>query len=436
MIIYDHVIERNHRIIRSSVGYTIPDQFTKVIQMVSGLTELPYVKEPHSRRVGETNDGEVDPGIVIPQTIQNVYGIPSPFASSNNKSSIALIEFYHGSGDMSYSNKDLLVPLYDIQYGGALAQGSEIWYWTSNHWLYEFSNDLFNMDPAPLVVSLPWGFPEIDQCDIEMCNGSTPMQYVQRVNTEFMKIGLRGISLIAASGDNGAPGEYNDNCLNDASPMSSYYPGSSPYITTVGSTMLVQSGTDNIINSQQGNDQPPICSKHQCATSTLEYVQSYPNASTTSGGGFSDYSPMPSYQKTAVEGYLTWGIPLPPSWSFNSSNRGYPDVSAVGHSYVTFVGGEMYLVDGSMCAAPSFAGMVALLNSHRLNNNQSPLGFLNPILYAAPSNCFNDITIGNNMCTEVCCTKYGYTATSGWDPASGLGTPNFKNLLAYISSLP
>ncbi len=52
-------------------------------------------------------------------------------------------------------------------------------------------------------------------------------------------------------------------------------------------------------------------------------------------------------------------------------------------------------------------------------------------------NAFHDITVGHNRCTlgGTCC-KYGYGATTGWDPVTGLGTFSFTNAAAYIDNLP
>lgn len=56
----------------------------------------------------------------------------------------------------------------------------------------------------PLVLSMSWGWPEPDQCQVGNCtNDETSLQYVQRTNVEFQKIGLMGVTLIAASGDQG-----------------------------------------------------------------------------------------------------------------------------------------------------------------------------------------------------------------------------------------
>lgn len=101
--------------------------------------------------------------------------------------------------------------------------------------------------------------------------------------------------------------------------------------------------------------------------------------------------------------------------------------------------GQLEQVDGTSCSSPVFGAIVALLNSYRQDNGKSPLGFINPLMYAlaaSDATAFNDITTGNNKCTESCCARYGFEATKGWDPVTGLGTPNFPKLLAYVKSLP
>jgi hypothetical protein len=93
-----------------------------------------------------------------------------------------------------------------VQYGSALALNSTFWFWTVDRWMYEFATQLFNAKAFPLVVSMSWGWPEPDQCQIVDCsNGQTSFSYVNKVNVEFVKLGLKGITLLAASGDQGAP---------------------------------------------------------------------------------------------------------------------------------------------------------------------------------------------------------------------------------------
>jgi tripeptidyl-peptidase-1 len=79
-------------------------------------------------------------------------------------------------------------------------------------------------------------------------------------------------------------------------------------------------------------------------------------------------------------------------------------------------------LDGS-ASAPIFASTIALLNSQRL----VPLGFLNPWLYLE-SGVLNDVTTGSNPG----CSTNGFTAAAGWDPVTGLGTPNFAKMQLLI----
>ena len=90
-------------------------------------------------------------------------------------------------------------------------------------------------------------------------------------------------------------------------------------------------------------DAPPICSDYDCADPTWpEQACTIPEALITSGGGFSDYSDRAStasWQDKVVSNYLsdaTVQSSLPDASSFNSTNRGFPDISAVGHNYMIY----------------------------------------------------------------------------------------------------
>ena len=94
---------------------------------------------------------------------------------------------------------------------------------------------------------------------------------------------------------------------------------------------------------------------------------------------------------------------------------------------------------GTSASAPIFSAIVALLNTAQIELTGKPLGFLNPFLYQMYANkpsAFHDITIGDNKCTENGCaaTCQGYECAPGWDPVSGLGTPNFAEMLAYVQA--
>lgn len=118
---------------------------------------------------------------------------------------------------------------------------------------------------------------------------------------------------------------------------------------------------------------------------------------------------------------------------FNASNRGFPDVAAQGSSFAVIDKGRSALLSGTSASAPTFAGVIALLNAARKSQGVAPLGFLNPFLYSNAA-AFTDITSGySSGCTSN--SAFGrngarWNATAGWDPVTGLGTPLFDKLLA------
>jgi tripeptidyl-peptidase-1 len=213
-----------------------------------------------------------------------------------------------------------------------------------------------------------------------------------RLNTEFMKAGARGISLLYASGDEGG------NCKDGKYVPEG--PGSSPYVTAVGGT-------------QPASGFPSPGSE---------------SAIGLSSGGFSNYWPQPSWQKDAVNKYLKQsGLPTS---GYNVSGRAYPDISAQATNFCVTPGGCG--VAGTSCASPTAAAIFSLLNDVRLQNGQSTLGFLNPLIYSN-SAAFNDITTGSSSCGLF---GKGWPAKEGWDAVTGVGTPDYAKLAKIVTELP
>jgi len=162
-----------------------------------------------------------------------------------------------------------------------------------------------------------------------------------------------------------------------------------------------------------------------------------------SGGGFSNIFEIPSYQAAAVSTYLTKHTPPYTSYSttgdanigagggiYNRNGRGYPDVSAIGDNVLIYNKGAPTLIGGTSAAAPVFAAILTRINEERLKAGKSTVGFVNPTLYANPG-AFHDITTGNNPG----CNTNGFSAATGWDPVTGLGTPNYPALLDVFMSI-
>lgn len=79
----------------------------------------------------------------------------------------------------------------------------------------------------------------------------------------------------------------------------------------------------------------------------------------------------------------------------------------------------------SLNRAPTFASVIALVNDARKKNGKGTVGWINPTLYANPS-ALTDITTGSSLGCGA--SNTGFNATTGYDLASGLGSPKFAAL--------
>lgn len=263
--------------------------------------------------------------------------------------------------------------------------------------------------PRPFAPPQLWASSDCVCVPVCLCVAQTGDAYIQSVNVELMKLGLRGVSLLFASGDGGVAGRRGSGKRFHAG-----FPASSPYATAVGGTDFVQK---DVVGEEM--------------------------AWTGSGGGFSDHFGVPAYQAAAVAAYLhgnaTAGKPFPKPTAYNASGRGFPDVAALAGSknrYCIVSKKKNSGAYGTSAATPVVATIVARLNAHRAAAGKPTLGFLNPLLYQHPE-AFHDITQGCNGGQEAnaCKNGYGFPAVKGWDAATGLGTPNFAALLKVVDSL-
>lgn len=325
----------------------------------------------------------------------------------------------------------------DVQMLAQTADGADVWFWDVPLWLYAFAVQFQASSTVPDVISMSWGWAEDSQCDIIDCAASnlTSAAYVARVNFEYLKMALRGITIVVSSGDAGAPGRTSEGC-DPTRAINPVFPGSSPYVVSVGATFVPRDGTTRAYAT-------PLCQQDGCITSTNESSVRFDRVGWTAGGGFDLYhNATPAWQRAAVEQYLSSGVTLPPSSHFHATGRAYPDISAIGHSCPTSIAGQLEGVDGTSCSAPVVAGVLTVLNAAQRARSRSRVGFVNPLLYdmyARCPTCFRDVTDGYNWCTEgVCCanaTDFGFRAITGWDPVTGVGTPNVGEMDAFLAAL-
>lgn len=117
----------------------------------------------------------------------------------------------------------------------------------------------------------------------------------------------------------------------------------------------------------------------------------------------------------------------------------------IASSYYVVVNNQLTQSGGTSAAAPVWAGIIGLLNDARLRAGQKQLGFLNPLLYSTLYKGLNDITGGKSVgCNGVngqtgqpvagagIVPGAAWNATTGWDPVTGLGTPDFQKLKTLV----
>lgn len=191
-------------------------------------------------------------------------------------------------------------------------------------------------------------------------------------------------------------------------PLYPSWPASSPWVTAVGSTRFVD---QKVGNEEMSTDQ------------------------FGSGGGFSSMFDAFQDQEDDIANYFKIAPQLPPAGMFNKTGRATPDVSALGEGFQVITGGQTQPVGGTSASAPTFAAVISLLNEARLNNGKPALGYLNPWLYGNPT-ILTDIVKGNNAIGRgTFDLPYGFNCTKGYDPVSGLGTPDYEKMLRSAMKL-
>ncbi|KAH9026067.1 subtilisin-like protein [Lactarius pseudohatsudake] len=279
----------------------------------------------------------------------------------------------------------------DVQYTSAMAYPTPIIFYSTGG-AGEWSDDgeplpgdaylesieyLLRKADIPQTVSISYGTDE----------RSVPREYARALCILFAQLGTRGVSVLFPAGDDGVGEDCKDASGNVR--FAPEFPASCPYLTSVGGT----------------TDYDPEV------------------AAPLSGGGFSDYFPRPVYQDVAVSAFLErQGTQY--AGLYNPEGRGIPDIAAKALMFGFFVGNAYNLLDGTSCSTPAVAGIISLLNDYLITNGRPTLGFLNIRLYDDGFAGLNDITSGSNPG----CGTDGFSAVPGWDPVTGLGTPDFEKL--------
>jgi subtilase family serine protease len=264
--------------------------------------------------------------------------------------------------------------------------------------------------------------------------GST--QSLLNLRYAFQDAQANHVTVFGSSGDSGTANVMKQ--PTKVQPLIPYptveWPASDPLVTGVG-------GTYECTNPVVGSLTPdPSMPPSQCVSNPTQREVGWIG----SGGGFSHVFAKPSFQNTLPAGSTAIGAARGvPDIALQASSRtgmlvyitnpGYTGISCGATAGLCSRG--WYVVGGTSSSSPQWAGLIAVANqlNQRLHPGAANLGYINPALYAIASNPtkyaadFFDITTGNN--TQPGTGVAGYPATTGWDPVTGLGTPNAAVLL-------
>jgi kumamolisin len=419
---------RFHAIVGS---VTVPAELAGCVEAVLGLDNRPIATPKLRLRRKSSPAANQDAGTFIPPQVAQVYNFPAApaGASAGAGQTIGIIELgggYNiaditnyfsqtigitaptvtdvildgGANDPTNANSADAEVLLDIEVAGSVAPGAKIVvYFTTNTdqgFQDAISTAIHDTANNPGVISISWGGPE----------STWSQTAINSMDTTCQSAAALGVSITVASGDSGSSDGESGNNVD--------FPASSPHVLGCGGTALT-------VNN--GQREAEVVWNDQAS------------GGGASGGGVSAVFSLPTWQANA-------GVPaaqqkkhkktkkpskkdaeaLQDAAQATSGGRGVPDVAGDASpetGYQILVDGQQEVVGGTSAVAPLWAGLIALLNQ-QLGRN---VGYLNPQLYPLGETPFFDVTSGNNG---------AFSAGTGWDPCTGLGSPNGQALLTAL----
>jgi kumamolisin len=410
---------------RGREGYVhLPHNLADIVEGVFGLDNRRMARPLLGRKSPATAQSGIEAGAITPVTppqVAKLYNFPAQSNAAGQ--TIGLLEFGGGFtlddiqkyfvGPISpigtgfttptvvavpidgatnapdSSNESAEVAL-DVEVAGSVAQGAKIAVyfapWTEQGWVDAVTTAVHDATNKPSVLSISWGWAELEQ--LAGLLWSPAAMYA--VGTTFQEAAAMGVTVFAASGDNGS------NCQIGDTRAHVLYPASDPWLTACGGTSI-----ENVAGSS--------------------FTEATWNDNGITGGGISDvFNPQP-WQNSA-------NVPSSKNPPGDRRGRGVPDVAGHANGYViVFAGESQGSWFGTSEVAPLYAGLVALLNAAR----GEPLGYLNTILYAeGGTSVFRDIADGGSNAAG---GAPGYISGPGWDACTGLGSINGN---AFLSARP
>ncbi len=407
----------------------VPAELDGIIVGVFGLDNRPFAKAHYELKRHPKPPAEAISAF-YPAEIAKLYGFPTDVtgqgqrigivelgggfrqsdldtyfaeAGVSNPPTVTVAEFAGGGANspgtdpLDPANPDVEV-LLDIEVAGSVAPGAEIVLYfakdaSDQGFLDAMTAAINDPNNALTAISISWGGAEAGKGE---SGSGTTAQFQDNFDQALQSAAHLGITICIASGDSGSA-NFAAGDPNWDGGAHVDFPASSPYALACGGTRITVAGgaiTDEVVWHAGQN--------------------------VGTGGGVSRYFPLPAYQTNAS---------VPPA--VNPAGlvmRGVPDVSGNAASesgYRVLCDGQEFPdpakqlpgIGGTSAVAPLWAGLIALL----AQSLGAKLGWIHPQLYALlPSTgAFRDITSGDNG---------DYQAGPGWDPCTGLGSPDGQKL--------
>ncbi|WP_052394907.1 protease pro-enzyme activation domain-containing protein [Kutzneria sp. 744] len=367
----------------------VPSSLSSVVTGVTGLDDH-YVPQRRTAEVAGPKVGSGPGGGYTPNELRSAYGLNGLEADGSGQT-LALFEYGkfdqanidtydhqftlptappvvrnidggNTDGDSAQAEVEL-----DIEVAHAIAPKADLVVYTAPN-TTSAEVDMWNAlvaDNVP-VVSSSWGLCEYDRSLASM----------QAVDAVAKQAAAQGMTFFAPSGDAGAYDCERDASTQHAADLAVDFPGSNPYVTSVGGTKLTLNADGTRASETTWNQ----------------------------GGGWA----------TGGGQSMVFDKPL---WQTGDGKRQVPDVSAAasGGEYSVYIQGAWGRNGGTSAASPLWASYLTLINQRAGILGKLRIGQLNPKLYALGGLAVNDVTVGDNRF---------YQAGAGFDMATGWGTPN------------
>jgi len=331
----------------------------------------------------------------------------------------------------------------DTQYAHAMAPGAHLVLFVASSdddlVLEQAAQQAVAMFPHS-IISQSFGDPELN---LELATPSYVQAVLSTGEAAYQQAAREGTTVFAAAGDWGA-----DNSPFGFTAANPIYPSSSPWVTAVGGT--------------QGNPYYlggiPSCTGRTCSTGLVNFLNTpacalnNPNPTGTEvclpvGYGGEGVWNEPAFGiATGGAPSIIFGVP-PYQYGLGLTARATPDVSynaaqsggVIGY-WSNPSGPGFYIFAGTSSGSPQWAAIAALADQLAIWEHRGTIGFISPALYFIGKtpwlyrSAFHDISVGNNIIFGSP-DNVGFSATRGWDDASGWGTPNVANLVPDLVAL-